>query len=161
MIKDGDNGDPHSVGPGMDSEPSDWIIRVLGRHDPRPVWLSIWGGRYQPSGRCHEYIPAQDLRDGTPDLLYTIHRWRAAYQNEFEARMDWCVKDLRGANHQPTAVCNGDSSRQVLPRDVRPGQILHAHFVPLRPKSAGPLWGAPHKRTKSDRGVARKPGLLQ
>ena len=50
---------------------------------------------------------------------------------------------------------HGDSSRQVLPRDVRPGQILHAHFVTLRPKSAGPLWGAPHKRTKSDRGVAR------
>ena len=27
LIKDGHNGDPHRVGPGMDSEASDWIIR--------------------------------------------------------------------------------------------------------------------------------------
>ena len=44
LIKDGHNGDPHSVGPGMDSEASEWIIRVLDRDDPRPVWFSIWGG---------------------------------------------------------------------------------------------------------------------
>ena len=44
LIKDGYNGDPHSVGPGMDSEASDWIIRVLEEDDQRPVWFSIWGG---------------------------------------------------------------------------------------------------------------------
>jgi cellulose-binding protein len=44
LIKDGHNADPHTVGPGMDSEASDWIIRVLDRDDPRPVWFSIWGG---------------------------------------------------------------------------------------------------------------------
>lgn len=44
LIKDGSNGDPHTVGPGRDSEASDWIIKVLDRDDPRPVWFSIWGG---------------------------------------------------------------------------------------------------------------------
>ena len=44
LVKDGHNGDPHSVGPGMDSEASEWIVRVLQRDDPRPVWFSIWGG---------------------------------------------------------------------------------------------------------------------
>ncbi|TWU38314.1 DUF1593 domain-containing protein [Novipirellula artificiosorum] len=44
LIKDGSNGDPHTVGPGRDSEASEWIIRVLDRDDPRPVWFSIWGG---------------------------------------------------------------------------------------------------------------------
>ncbi len=44
LVKDGHNGDPHTVGPGMDSEASDWIIEVVDRDDPRPVWFAIWGG---------------------------------------------------------------------------------------------------------------------
>jgi hypothetical protein len=34
----------NGVGPGEDSEGSDWLIRVADRDDPRPVWVSIWGG---------------------------------------------------------------------------------------------------------------------
>lgn len=32
------------VGDGKDSEGSDWIIRVLEQDDPRPLWISVWGG---------------------------------------------------------------------------------------------------------------------
>jgi hypothetical protein len=32
------------VGPGMDSEGSEWIIKVVDRNDTRPVWISVWGG---------------------------------------------------------------------------------------------------------------------
>lgn len=32
------------VGPGMDSEGSDWLIQVVDKEDERPVWVSIWGG---------------------------------------------------------------------------------------------------------------------
>jgi hypothetical protein len=32
------------VGEGMDSEGSDWIIRVLEQKDERPLWISVWGG---------------------------------------------------------------------------------------------------------------------
>lgn len=32
------------VGPGKDSEGSDWIISVLEKEDDRPVWVLIWGG---------------------------------------------------------------------------------------------------------------------
>lgn len=32
------------VGPGMDSEGSDWIIKVVDKNDPRPVWITVWGG---------------------------------------------------------------------------------------------------------------------
>jgi hypothetical protein len=32
------------VGPGMDSEGSDWIIRELEKNDDRPLWISVWGG---------------------------------------------------------------------------------------------------------------------
>ncbi len=33
-----------AVGEGMDSEGSDWIIRVLEKEDDRPLWVSVWGG---------------------------------------------------------------------------------------------------------------------
>jgi hypothetical protein len=250
LIKDGHNGDPHKVGNGMDSEASEWIIKVLDRNDPRPVWFSIWGGprelaqaiwkvqqtrsakelaafkqkirvhsiadqdrtagwvkehhpdvfwifsrslfrgiwkegdqsivspewlerhirtghgplgpvypskaagkagvkegdtpsyfyvlpdglsdpehpewgnwggRFRRSGRGKEYVPAEDRNNGRPDMLYTIHRWRRAYQNAFEARMDWCVKPHKECNHEPVAVCNGDKGRDVLQIPADPG----------------------------------------
>ena len=33
-----------SIGEGKDTEASNWIIRVVDRPDPRPVWVLIWGG---------------------------------------------------------------------------------------------------------------------
>ena len=41
-------------------------------------------------------------------------RWRTDYQNDFAARMDWCVKTYRDANHHPVAVINGDETKNVL-----------------------------------------------
>ncbi|ACB75405.1 DUF1593 domain-containing protein [Opitutus terrae] len=32
------------VGPGKDTEGSDWIIRTLQHSDDRPLWISVWGG---------------------------------------------------------------------------------------------------------------------
>ncbi len=32
------------VGAGKDSEGSDWIIKALEENDPRPLWVSVWGG---------------------------------------------------------------------------------------------------------------------
>ncbi len=32
------------VGEGRDSEGSDWIIKLLGKEDERPLWISTWGG---------------------------------------------------------------------------------------------------------------------
>ncbi len=251
LIKDGHNGDPHRVGLGMDSQASDWIIKVLDKDDPRPVWFTIWGGprelaqaiwkveqsrsdeqlaafkrkirvhsiadqdrtagwvkqnhpdvfwifsqslfrgiwkqgdqeivspawlenhvrtghgplglfypakaagkagvkegdtpsffyvlpdglsnpehpewgnwggRFQRSGRGNEYIPAEDRMGDRRDMLYTIHRWRQAYQHAFEARMDWCVKPYDQCNHGPVAICNGDKTNKVLNIDVDPGQ---------------------------------------
>ena len=33
----------------------------------------------------------------------TIWRWRTAYQNDFEARMNWSITPYAGANHPPVA----------------------------------------------------------
>ena len=32
------------VGPGNDSHGSDWLIQVVDKDDPRPVWVTVWGG---------------------------------------------------------------------------------------------------------------------
>jgi hypothetical protein len=32
------------LGAGKDTEASEWIVRVVDRPDPRPVWVAIWGG---------------------------------------------------------------------------------------------------------------------
>ncbi len=32
------------VGEGMDTEGSDWIVQSLEKEDPRPLWVSVWGG---------------------------------------------------------------------------------------------------------------------
>jgi len=32
------------VGPGKDSQGSDWIIKILDESDLRPLWICIWGG---------------------------------------------------------------------------------------------------------------------
>ncbi len=34
----------NAVGDDKDSQGSDWIIEVVNRPDPRPVWVTIWGG---------------------------------------------------------------------------------------------------------------------
>lgn len=33
-----------AVGEGKDSEGSDWIIKMVDKDDPRPVWIPVWGG---------------------------------------------------------------------------------------------------------------------
>lgn len=40
------------------------------------------------------------------DNLVTLWRWRNDFQNDFAARMDWCTKSYKEANHAPVIVLN-------------------------------------------------------
>jgi hypothetical protein len=42
------------VGPGRNSEGSEWILRVLEQRDDRPLWISIWGGANTLAQALHE-----------------------------------------------------------------------------------------------------------
>ena len=45
LVKDGISSyGMEGVGDGKDTEGSDWIIEVLRQEDPRPLWVSVWGG---------------------------------------------------------------------------------------------------------------------
>jgi hypothetical protein len=59
--------------------------------ETRPIWTNAQDEVFGLDGRWHT---------GTHE---TIWRWRAAFQNEFSARMDWTIKPYAQANHPPVA----------------------------------------------------------
>ena len=92
-----------------------------------------WGGRYElrkvAAGNGPIWTDGRDavtLPDGKTyaSNQATIWRWRVAYQHDFAARMDWCVKDPTEANHNPVVVVEGDTTKQVLRRTVTAGQKI-------------------------------------
>lgn len=108
------------------------INNGLGSHES--PGYGGWGGRYTYKKTYADAGPIwQNSRDRvtTPDgQTYvsnqaTIWRWRQAYQHDFAARMDWCVADSRDkANHNPIVVVEGDTTKNVLHKDVKKGQRI-------------------------------------
>jgi Protein of unknown function (DUF1593) len=79
----------------------------------KPNWGG-WGGRYmlrQPYGETRAIwtqggdmfsrVTSADTVGNVTSDHATIWRWRAAYQNDFAARMDWTIKPFAAANHPP------------------------------------------------------------
>jgi hypothetical protein len=96
-----------------------------------------WGGRYvlyQSYAESHpiwtnnmdsrDTVTADDGHTYTSDMA-TIWRWREHFQNDFAARMDWCVAaEHDEANHNPVAVLNGDATKGVLEIEAKPGETV-------------------------------------
>jgi hypothetical protein len=81
--------------------------------------LGGWGGRsaYDDS-TLPNHITDKGLKDdGNENKMYW--RWIPAAQNDFAARMDWCVKEFKEANHAPIAKVKG-----ALIRDVKAGETV-------------------------------------
>lgn len=113
---------PHSAIKEGDT-PSWFYFLPHGVNDPRhPDWGG-WGGRFLLATNG-VWRDARDTVAGVTDARSTVSRWRAAFQNDFAARLDWCVKSFGEANHAPRAVMNGDATRNVLHLKARPGQTL-------------------------------------
>ena len=97
-----------------------------GMNDPeQPSWGS-WGGRYGRNPK-HEERPyywsnQQDAWEGSTNRDNTLRRWAADLQNDFRARLDWCVKPPKEANHPPLAVLNGKDGKSILQLTAAAGQ---------------------------------------
>lgn len=94
-----------------------------GMNDPEhPTWGS-WAGRYGPSerypGRPYYWANQQDTWEGSTSRENTLRRWAADLQNDFRARLDWCVKDFAHANHPPRPQVKGE-----LIRTISVGQVV-------------------------------------
>ena len=95
-----------------------------GLGDPaHPEWGG-WGGRYLNESRGL-FRDAKDTIGDATDARLGVSRWRPAFQNEFAARMDWCVADdFKKANHPPVAVLNGDRSNDAVVIRGKPGETV-------------------------------------
>ena len=101
-----------------------WLYFLpTGLSDPaHPEW-GCWGGRFQPAGRGL-YRDAADSVGKATDARATVWRWRPAFQADFAARMVWCVKPARSANHPPLAVLNRDKGVGAMELKARPGETV-------------------------------------
>lgn len=111
-----------------------------GLNDPEQIDQGGWGGRFS-------FIKKEGIRSmsevkkinadaelkydpyymygNTPEKAKAIKKWSKGYDNDFAARMDWSMTcNYKEANHHPTAVLNGDYSRQVLKITARPGSTI-------------------------------------
>jgi hypothetical protein len=103
--------------------PSWFFFLPNGLGDPEhPEWGG-WGGRFEHVGRGL-YRDAKDTVGKVTDARATVWRWRPAFQADFRARLDWCVKPFVETNHSPVAVVRGDRTRRVLIWDVTPGEVV-------------------------------------
>jgi hypothetical protein len=88
----------------------------LGSHE-HPSYGG-WGGRFVQTG--DDWRSATDNRNRYESIL----RWAVAFQNDWAARADWCVKPYDECNHNPVVVCNGDRTRHVLEIASDPGDTV-------------------------------------
>jgi hypothetical protein len=109
--------------------PSYLFLIPNGLSDPEHPNHGSWGGRYELyTPRKQKWHYQQETRpiwtDAVdevlaPDGFYytsnhaTIWRWRKAYQHDFFARMDWCVKSFEQANHPPIPKLSPESKTEV------------------------------------------------
>ncbi len=90
------------------------LFQAVG--ETRPIWTDILATR--------DRVEVEKDRFETSNLA-TIWRWREAFQNDFAARMDWCVvDDFSKANHNPHPALNGDRSTGVVMISARAGSTV-------------------------------------
>lgn len=72
-----------------------------------------WGGRFveEKPGQTSTWKDAED--DGS--IGKPIWRWAEAFQNDFAARADWCVKTYSAANHPPFVWLNTPANVDASP----------------------------------------------
>lgn len=96
-----------------------WMPNGLNAPE-QPTWGG-WGGRYGPNetqpGRPYFWANQEDFWQGSTHRDHTLGRWAAALQNEFRARLDWCVRPPAEANHPPIVRLNRDRVLTVRPGD--------------------------------------------
>jgi hypothetical protein len=96
-----------------------------GMNDPmQPTWGS-WAGRYglneKEKPRPYYWANQQDAWEGTTHRDNTLKRWAVHLQNDFRARLNWCVVGPKKANHPPAPHCQGDGTGNILFVKARAG----------------------------------------
>jgi hypothetical protein len=108
--------------------PSWFFVYHHGLNNPDfPEWGG-WGGRFVNKSKNY-YVEAEDNHwSGSSDASlrrkWTVARWREAYQNDFAARMRWCLLPFEEANHNPLVIVNGNDEKLPIEIYARVGDKL-------------------------------------
>jgi len=103
---------------------------TFGGWGGRYVWRQFYGETRPSWTQGGDAFPGKDnSKDtvvGTDGKIYTsdqatIWRWRTAFQHDFAARMDWTIKEVNQANHNPEVVVNGQSGKAPIAINVNLG----------------------------------------
>jgi hypothetical protein len=122
------NPNPHGALKEGDT-PSWFFVRPIGLNDPaHPEWGGL-GGRYrnEKNGLWRDVpdrMAQNDGKDSKLDPRGSVWRWREFFQHDFQARLDWCVKDISEANHAPTIQIDGSDAFRPIVRTAKAGELL-------------------------------------
>lgn len=158
--------------------PSFMYLINNGLGSPEHPNRGSWGGRYelyQPPTRIFYHEPEEraiwtDTDDWVEvdgivyiDRRATIWRWRDHYQNDFAARMDWCVMNYEDANHPPVAKLNHAGTITAKPGETieldasastdPDGDKLSFNWIHYREAGSHPAWVKPDEPEKSKTAV--------
>jgi len=113
---------PHGVMKEGDT-PSWFFFLENGLNIAEKPELGGWGGRFLKNDEG-VYRDATDTFNGKTEARSTVYRWREDFQNDWAARIDWCVNDYKDCNHTPLAVVNSSKDRNPLSIKVKNGKTL-------------------------------------
>jgi hypothetical protein len=117
----------------VDNGLASYMSPTYGGWGGRYVWRQFYGETHPGWTQGGDSFPG---RDNSKDTVVgidgksyssdqaTIWRWREAFQHDFAARMDWTVKNVGQANHNPEIVLNGSSSHAPIRLDAVVGTPL-------------------------------------
>jgi len=114
--------------------PSFLYLIANGLGSPENPNYGSWGGRYElytpPTQKYYFEPETRPIWTNANDEVFspiidqyvtgnhaTIWRWREDFQNDFAARMDWCLKPYKEANHPPIPALEHDEILEVNPGD--------------------------------------------
>jgi len=103
---------PHGVMKEGDT-PSWFFFLENGLNIPELPELGGWGGRFLKN-EAGVYRDATDSFDDKTEARAAVYRWRSDFQNNWAARMDWCVKNFDECNHAPLISVNGSKGNKPL-----------------------------------------------
>ncbi len=122
-------GSPRNTRGVKEGDTPSWFFHYSnGLSNPKQPGWGGWGGRFVKNSEFY-YTEAEDdhwtgEQDASLRRKWTVARWREAYQNDFAARMQWCLAPYNIANHNPVAVIGNDGSRNTIVKKAKPGQKI-------------------------------------
>lgn len=81
------------VGTGLDTEGSEWILQQLRQDDPRPLWISVWGGVNTLAQALHK-LKASQPADEVARLIARLRVYTISDQDDSGAWLRKTFPDL-------------------------------------------------------------------